>query len=370
MITAFSGILLLLYAWLFRQYTKGWKDQLPLEITNSTGSVFVSVIIAARNEQDNVRPLIESLKSQTYPRDCFEIIIVDDHSSDRTRENITSFGIDNLVMVEQDKGIISKKKAIEKGISISRGELIVTTDADCFLPSGWLTSLAGFYEKTQAHFIAAPVKFTYSHSHLQKFQALDFMMLQGLTASGIALDLHYMCNGANLAFTKKAFDQVNGYSGIDRIATGDDMLLMHKIKKAFPGGVRYLKSTSAIVKTLPMQSWKEFFMQRKRWASKTFVYDDWRIIAILAFVYMFNTWFFVLLITGFYNPVYFIYFFLSLLVKAIVEWSYMKHVSDFYKEKDLLPLLFIYQPIHIFYTVIAGAWSQLGKYEWKGRKTK
>ena len=119
-----------------------------------------------------------------------------------------------------------------------------------------------------------------------------------------------------------------------------------------------------------MQTWKDFFMQRKRWASKTFVYDDWRIIAILAFVYLFNTWFFVLLVASIFSSVNFLIALLFLVIKASVEWNYLKPVARFYNEERLLKYLFLYQAFHIFYTGFVGAWSQAGNYEWKGRNTK
>lgn len=225
MLTAFTGILVIMYAWLFRQYTRGWKSQEIFNDHNIRPTVFISVIIAARNEENNIGVLLSSLSRQSYPSTFFEIIIVDDHSTDSTKEKILSGPPSNLKLIEQEQGIEGKKKAIEKGISLSKGELIVTTDADCLLPARWLESIAGIYETSHAKFIAAPVKFNYDDSFVQKFQALDFMMLQGLTTSGIALDLHYMCNGANLAFSRNAFYSVHGYSGIDKIATGDDMHL-------------------------------------------------------------------------------------------------------------------------------------------------
>jgi hypothetical protein len=100
------------------------------------------------------------------------------------------------------------------------------------------------------------------------------------------------------------------------------------------------------------------------------VYDDWRIIAILAFVYFFNIWFFVVLMTTFFSPVYIVYAVAFLLIKAIIEWTYLQPIARFYKEEKLLKFLFLYQPVHVFYTVFVGAWSQVGNYEWKGRTTK
>jgi cellulose synthase/poly-beta-1,6-N-acetylglucosamine synthase-like glycosyltransferase len=370
MILVISILLLLAYTLLFRYYAKGWNRQVT--IGNSTPGItaFTSVIIAARNEEQNIPALLLSLEAQDLPKNLFEIIIVDDHSSDNTRELIMNAGIANIKLVCQDEGVSSKKKAIEKGISLSRGQIIITTDADCILPPHWLSAITNGFQNDETVFQAAPVKFSYRNNLLERFQAVDFMMLQGITASGIELDLHYMCNGANLGFLKSAFQKVHGYKGIDRIATGDDMLLMHKIKKQYPNGVRYFKNRQAIVTTTPMHSWKEFFMQRKRWASKTFVYDDWRIIGILAFVYFFNIWFFVILLTAFFSPAFIFYALVFLFIKAIVECSYLNPVAKFYNEEKLLKYLFIFQPIHVFYTVFTGAWSQVGKYEWKGRTTK
>jgi cellulose synthase/poly-beta-1,6-N-acetylglucosamine synthase-like glycosyltransferase len=370
MLLIFTIILLLAYFLLFGYYAKGWKRSKTGNSKAPPPNTLVSVIIAARNEADNIPALLNSLDLQDYPREYYEVIIVDDHSTDETKNRILSAENTNVKYVAQENGIFSKKKAIEKGISLSQGELIITTDADCILPPRWLSSLAGLYAENKAAFIAAPVKFTYGNNFLQKFQAIDFMMLQGITASGIALSLHYMCNGANLGFSKQAFQEADGYKGIDNIATGDDMLLMHKIKKLYPGSIYYLKDNDAIVSTIPMPSWKEFFMQRKRWASKTFVYDDWRIIAILAFVYFFNTWFLVLLFSGILAPVYLIAAIAYLLIKASAEWNYLQPIARFYNEEKLLKYLFLYQPIHIFYTVFIGAWSQFGNYEWKGRSTK
>ena len=128
-----------------------------------------------------------------------------------------------------------KKKAIETGIAAASGELIVTTDADCIPPPDWLQTIVAFKEKTNAVFIAAPVVFNCNSSIVQVFQAMDFMVLQGITGASVYKKMHSMCNGANLAYERKVFYEVNGFAGIDHIASGDDMLLMHKIAKKYPG---------------------------------------------------------------------------------------------------------------------------------------
>jgi hypothetical protein len=119
-----------------------------------------------------------------------------------------------------------------------------------------------------------------------------------------------------------------------------------------------------------MKTWQEFLMQRKRWASKTLVYDDWRIIAVLGFVLLFNLLFFVLLVAAFFNPIYWIHFLAYLFGKTIIEWPFVSSVATFYGEKKLMRYFFFIQPLHIFYTAFVGIISQFGKYEWKGRTTR
>ena len=177
-----------------------------------------------------------------------------------------------------------------------------------------------------------------------------------------------MCNGANLAYEKKLFAEVGGFSGIDHIASGDDMLLMHKIAKKFPERIFYLKAKDAIVSTRPMPTWKKFLNQRIRWASKATYYDDKKIIGVLLLVYLFNFSFLILLLAGFWNSVYWIFFLIGWMVKTLVELPFFYSVSTFFDKQWAVKFFFIFQPLHIFYTIFSGLLGQFGKYEWKGRK--
>jgi cellulose synthase/poly-beta-1,6-N-acetylglucosamine synthase-like glycosyltransferase len=294
---------LLLYAGLIFFYWHAWKK---LNYYNDEPAIdcrLLSVIVPTRNEEKNITALLNALSQQTYSKEFFEIIVVDDYSIDCTAERVKSFNLPNLVLIQPDapSPFSSKKKAIEAGIKIARGELIITTDADCIPGKNWLQTINNFYVKNDAAFIAAPVKFSYNNSVVQIFQSLDFLTLQGITAASVSANFHTMCNGANLAYKKEVFQEVNGFEGIDKVATGDDMLLMYKIWKDHPGKIFYLKNKEAIVSTQPMHTWKDFFTQRKRWASKTLVYDDYIIIAVLAFIYLFNCLFIVLIVASLFN---------------------------------------------------------------------
>jgi cellulose synthase/poly-beta-1,6-N-acetylglucosamine synthase-like glycosyltransferase len=365
-------VFLLTYGGLLLFYKRAWDCTEDYVIDPTHEQTFISVIIPARNEEKNISSLLISLQKQSYPKELFEVIVVDDFSTDATASIVNSFGLINLHLISPPgtNDSSSKKKAIEAGVCQARGELIITTDADCLLPVNWLQTISSFYKDKKASFIAAPVKFAHDNSLLQVFQALDFMTLQGITAASVSSGFHNMCNGANLAYRKQSFEEVNGFEGIDQVASGDDMLLMHKIWKQEPGRVFYLKSREAIVSTPPMLSWKTFYNQRKRWASKTMVYNDYRILAVLIFMYLFNCLFFVLLITAAWHPVNVLYALGFLIVKTLVEWPFVNSVARFYDEQTIMKYFPLFQPFHILYTVVVGFTSQLGSYEWKGRRTK
>ena len=218
-----------------------------------------------------------------------------------------------------------------------------------------------------------PVAIKSSHNALEIFQALDFMTLQGITGASVYKKMHSMCNGANLAYTRRAFDAVNGFAGIDTIASGDDMLLMHKIALLFPKGIAYLKSPNVIVQTAPVHSVKAFFAQRIRWASKADKYEDKRIFWVLLLVYFFNVMLLVLPIIGsFVNGQWSVLqgWFLLLLLKTLAELIFLYPVAKFFRKQSLLWLFPLAQPFHILYTVIAGWLGKFGTYEWKERVVK
>ena len=376
-----------LYFLLIIYYWQSWKSisDFRLAISDFKPSTKITVIIAARNEEENIADCLDSICNQSYPKHLFEVLVVDDHSTDNTAAVIKSYTDKNVKLISL-KDFISndlnsyKKKAIEIAIRQSTGELIVTTDADCFAKENWLQAIAGFYEQYQPEFIAAPVVIDCSNKFIEFFQGLDFMVLQGITGASVHKKIHSMCNGANLAYTKKAFTEVGGFAGIDTIASGDDMLLMHKIYKLYPDKVMFLKSKEAIVYTAPVNSVSEFFNQRIRWASKADKYDDKRIFAVLLLVYLVNVMLLVLPVIAVFDNVQYSMFnvqcsiigvwLLLLLLKTITELVFLYPVAKFFGKQSMLWMFPLMQPFHIIYTVIAGWLGKFGSYSWKERKVK
>jgi cellulose synthase/poly-beta-1,6-N-acetylglucosamine synthase-like glycosyltransferase len=369
-------LLMIVYWWLIGFYYNGWTRLPVFTSTGKTPTTFISVIVPVRNEEKNIEGLIASLDQQTYPKELFQIVIVDDYSDDKTWEllqkiSLTELFITGLRMADQpatSNTPAHHKRAIETGISIAAGKLIVTTDADCRFHKDWLTTIAAFYEEKQAKFIAAPVKMMLKKkSLLGIFQSLDFMTLQGITAASVHRKFHSMCNGANLAYEKEAFYAVNGFENVDHIASGDDMLLMHKIFTKYPGKVFYLKSKPAIVETEPALSWSAFFQQRIRWASKADKYDDKRIFWVLLLVYSINLSFLALAIVSFWKNIWLFFFCLLLIAKVLIEFPFVNTVAIFFGQQALLIWFPFLQPLHILYTIIAGWLGKFGHYNWKGR---
>ncbi len=373
-----SAFIFLLYALLIAYYRWGWVSMPAFELHQrplSTYQTRVSVIIPARNETVNIANCIRSILAQSYPAYLIEIIVVDDHSTDDTADITQAMALayTNVYLIklsETDTNMAYKKRAIEAGINRAAGTLIVTTDADCIHPQLWLETLVQYQEKTQAQFIAAPVVYITKNKLLSVFQCLDFMTMQGITGASVYKRFHTMCNGANLAYTKAAFTEVNGFAGIDNIPTGDDMLLMHKIYQQHPNEVVYLKSSDAITSTHPAYSWKEFFQQRIRWASKASHYNDKRIFAALLLVYVLNVWFVVMAIAAFFSWKYLVLLAVALIAKTLVELWFLKPVADFFSMGKWLGWFPFLQPLHIVYVIISGWLGKFGKYEWKGREIK
>jgi len=362
--------LFIFYSILILFYRAGWWELKTYSQTALEPSTKISVIIPARNEEENIGKLLLSLEKQTYPSHLFEVIVVDDHSTDNTAAVVSGYSFVKLIRLEVDNINSYKKKAIETGIAAASGDLIVTTDADCIVPGNWLKTISSFKEKTNAVFIAAPVVLENESNLLQTFQTLDFLVLQGITAASVQKRFHNMCNGANLAYEREAFFEVNGFTGIDHIASGDDMLLMQKIAERFPGKVSYLLSKDVIVTTRAAKTWKEFFSQRIRWASKATDYNDIKIFSTLFLVYFFNCALLALFITGFWFPSLWLGLISILILKTIIELTFIYPVAKFYSKQNLIKWFPFFQPLHIVYTVIAGWLGVFGSFEWKGRRVK
>ena len=368
------------YAALLLYYAVAWMDlpdYIPVSLKPAPHEtpVTVTVIIPARNEAARIGDCLDALLKQDYPKSLLQILVVDDFSEDETGALVKTYADSGVELIrladaisEEHTVAAHKKKAIEWAISRTYSELIVTTDADCIAPARWISTLVAAYRETQAHFLVMPVVYTREMGAIGVFQSLDFMTLQGITAASVHRGIHSMCNGANLAYTRAAFGAVNGFAGIDGIASGDDMLLMHKIYLKFPEGIRYVKTPDVIVATPPAESVGAFFRQRIRWASKARFYEDYRITLVLAWVYIYNVLLVVTAVAAFMIPDLIAPLTAAVISKTCIEMLFLFPVARFYNRTALLWWFPLAQPFHILYTLIAGFLGNFGTYQWKGRR--
>lgn len=371
-----SYTLLIVYSILIFTYTYWFKNLQPFQPKSITPITAFSIIIPARDEAENISALLQSIFQNNYPSHLFEVIIVDDHSTDNTAEIVKQWQLtyQNIQLIHlkeyvNAETIAYKKLAIEIAIQQAQYNWIVTTDADCIVPQQWLINLNAYIlQNPTKQFIAAPVSFIPNQKLSGIFQVLDFLSLQGITAASVSAGLHTLCNGANLAYSKTIFKAVDGFANINQIASGDDMLLMQKIKRLNPTAIGYLFATSSIVQTHAMPTWKRFLQQRIRWASKSKHYKDVVVQTILAMVFFFNLCLLLFMLGMVFQPTYWKIVLVCIGFKTLVEAVFMYPVAQFFKQEKWLIWFPIMQPFHILYIVSTALFASWGSYEWKNRK--
>lgn len=370
--TAFLLIFSLLYAlftlvlWVTWLRMPAFRPEAPLTDVPS-----ITVIIPVRNEAERIGKLLDDLSRQTYR--LFEVIVADDSSTDNTLSIVQEyaktapFALRPLPLSDVQSAS-PKKRAISESIALATGTLIVTTDGDCRVGPHWLATLAAFYQQTGAKLISGPVTFTTEQTLFDQLQTVEFASLIGSGACTLALGLPTMCNGANLCYEKRVFTEVGGFAGVDHLASGDDELLMHKIAALYPGGVKFLKSPQAIVRTGPHRSWRAFYNQRKRWASKWRAYTSYLPSVLAVFIFLSNLapvvavlgW-----VLGFLNGT------MALLViglKVVPEFLFLRQILVFLQKKSSVGVIPLTQVLYPFYVLFFGLAAQGKGYIWKGRR--
>lgn len=360
------GIYSLFIAWISYGFR---KIKLFENLTNDPKTNF-SIIVPFRNEADHLPGLLHSFTQLNYPRTKFEIIFVNDSSTDDSVAIIKDFpalSFDFQILDNLRKSGSPKKDAISTAINAISNEWIITTDADCFVNPDWLKTIDSYIQSHNPSMIAGAVSFTADNSFLHQFQQLDLMSLQGATIGSFGIGKAFMCNGANLAYQKELFLDVNGFDGNNSIASGDDVFLLQKALAKYPEKVQYLKSASNIVWTEPLDDWKAVFHQRVRWASKATSYQSsfGKITALVVFGG--NLAIVLGLLFTFLNLFSFWNWYLLFAIKIFVDFSLLYQSGKFLKPTSVKFFL-ISNLAYPFFSVSVAFYSLFGKYEWKGRK--
>lgn len=361
----------LLYAVLIIALVAGFGSVKKFYLKPETPTLKFSIVIPFRNEAENLPQLLQSIQLLDYPFDLFELIFVDDESNDNSAQIIKSTLVNSLInfnIINNKRTSASPKKdAISSAIKLANFEWIITTDADCILTKFWLLCYNNFIKVNNSDFVVGPVNYHKTFGWFQAFQTLDFMSLQGTTIGAFGLKKAFLCNGANLAYKKSLFQNLNGFNGNDAIASGDDVFLLQKATAAKQYKIQYLKSEKAIVYTNPVATVSELMAQRIRWASKATAYTSWFSVVTAMVVFANNT---ALIIGMFFGIIGWISTKTMLILwigKAILDFLLLYKTAAFFHQKAILKYFIISFLIYPFFNAYVAFSSFFKGYEWKNR---
>ena len=382
------------YAWRLGRFAQGFRRVARLSDARPALSdaelPTVSVVVPARDEEASIGACLDSLLAQDYPAHKLQILAVDDDSSDATPDLVRArmapalagsalTGAEapepgpelRLIQIPENRrrARAHKKAAIEKAVSHARGELVLTTDADCEVPPAWARTMAAAFDAPAVAFVSGPVRYRLRPGAglFARLQALDFFGLMACGAGGIGLDRPNLANGACVAYRRDVFERLGGFSGIDHVTSGDDELLMQKIAYGPSAlGVRFCADPAAMVLTEPVASVREFVHQRKRWASKGTNYPPQlqrMLLGLVAFFLALTAAFVALPFAPGLGP----WVLGALGVKAVADLSVLVPAARRFGQARLLAVFPIHLVLHAPHSLVVGILGPLGRFEWKGR---
>ena len=323
----------------------------------------VSVVIAARNEENQISDLINDLIIQEYPIDQLEIVLVNDRSTDSTLDIITeasnNYAFIKVVSInEESKEMTPKKNALTKGIESALGEIVVLTDADCRVGKLWVSSMAYSVMNQNCISIGFSEVTNENDSLFDRYQRIDFFSIIIANAGVSGWGAFWSGSGQNLAFYKNDFEAIDGFQDVRKRISGDDMYLVQAISNLKNGYVHI--DPNSFVKTSPVKSVSSFFNQRVRWSSnaKMNFYDAPLFFGFLLTMMIYNLLILFSFLLG--NP------WLGLLCIKFILDALVIFLGGklFDRNMDILAYCVwaILQPI---YVPLIGVWGIRGKFYWK-----
>jgi cellulose synthase/poly-beta-1,6-N-acetylglucosamine synthase-like glycosyltransferase len=337
------------------------------EVKQQNSETKCSIIIAARNEAGNIENILSDLVQQEYPRELFEIIVINDHSIDTTAKIVSFFQqSDAITLINLDEGKNGKKEALSEGIRLSNAELLLTLDADCRITKQWLATMVGYYKETNASIIIGPVDFHYKKGMWNAIQNLEFLSLVGTSACATNNGQPFLCNGANLAYKRKLYLQFEDPFSKEQ-SSGDDVFFLHNVKKLPDALIHFIKHPDAIAKTDGAGSFHSFFSQRIRWASKSKKINDPETLVFISIILAMNVLLIFLLIASFVKSEILFIFFSVVGIKLIIDYTFFKQILPFFKKDYLLKHIPLTTFLYFIYFACMLLCAFILKPQWKGR---
>jgi poly-beta-1,6-N-acetyl-D-glucosamine synthase len=363
-----SVTITLLYMLKIGMYHYSWNKMPVFENFEKSSFTGISVVVAFRNEEKTLPHLLNSLNNQVYPEELREIILVNDHSDDRSLEIAEAFVRSHAGFrcISNEEGNTGKKAAVLKGVQQASFNLIALTDGDCTMEDQWLSSIAGIYREQNADMIVGLVDMESKRGLFNRFQEIEFLSLVASGAAAVSGGRPIYCNAANLAFKKDLFLSYTDPFSIS-VPSGDDTLFMLRVKQNPGRRIVLMKSVAGIVTTSGLEKIGQFFNQRSRWASKSRHYTDRDIlytaglvlgvsavlmVCLLAMVFGRNMWLFSCL----------------LIAKSLVDFLFLQDFLRFYAKRIQPGLFLLFETVYLVYILISAVMGFFNRYTWKERK--
>ncbi len=363
------GFIFLIYAIMI-----GWlilSKQSQQESTARDYLESVSVVIAYRNEQNNLAQLIKGINEQTIDKSNFELILVNDHSTDGSFELIQNLITTSQLTIRHFNldGTEGKKAAISFGVKHANNNLIICTDADCEFEPGWIETMIQQFSSKAIKMVLGPVKLTGSKGWSQKLQEVEFSVLIAMTLLTCRRNRAIMSNGANYAFRKAAFKQSNAYTDNFDVNTGDDVFLLHSFKREFGKDcIAFSMKKDSVVSTKTKDNYSSFVEQRIRWASKSKSFKDRDTVKIGSVIFLANLAILVVFVGVIFQQFSLQFFLGCFLFKWVLDLLLLQQLPLFLRPNSIVKWAFLLSILYPFYSVGIALVSLFYRPQWKGRK--
>ena len=274
----FVVLIVFLYVILIRFYSVGF-DKYPnyIPLNEKAANISATILIPCRNPSQQLQFLLKQLDHQLINLENAEVFVIDDFSN---KEIVLDPSLKcSLLSLKQHRADLSntknnKKEAIALGAERSKHEYIICLDGDVTLSDDWWCVVSNFIHDKKPKFAAGLHRYINSNSYLNKFLSLEQDILTASSMAALQLRIPTMCNGANMIFSKQAFQTVDGYNGLYHTCGGDDLFLYHRIYRQFPFDTHYIKNLDASIYSEAPKTLSELLKQRSRWISKTNHYEN------------------------------------------------------------------------------------------------
>jgi cellulose synthase/poly-beta-1,6-N-acetylglucosamine synthase-like glycosyltransferase len=368
-IAAISALVLtLIYLFLLLRLYRGWRKLIATSAKPGSGTP-LSIVITFRNEAEKLPRLLSTLLPQLSHSEESEIILTDDHSTDRSVKVLKELvGNHRQIKIIQPKDVSGKKACQQQGISLAKNTWVSTLDADVAIGPEWLKSLSYYAEISNSGLIILPLIIHEEKSIFSSLQSLEFFSIVFITASSASCDRALLCNGANLAFRKSLYDQFHKTRTDEEISSGDDIFLLEYAQKN--DQVSWVHDKSLLAATNPEEKFLSFLSQRVRWASKSHKVEDKFLYLTALLIFSVNLAMVAALLmlpAGSGGAVILVS---ALLLKTVADYVVLESVARWLCKTRLMrffPWLVLIYPVYAILIPLIGLFW---KPQWKGRRIK